>query len=300
MTSSRVFASTLCVAISAALVVGMPCVAHAGPRVEGFEEAMARAGALVEEGKHEQALGSFEVAFEAMPPEIQVGEVGEFVAYSGARSAIRAFDTTGDSSVLERGRALLGSFVGAVEAADESLPKASTDRARSTMSVIDGMLAPEAVPPVEGTEESSAEPSGTPVEPREPAEPSRPPKDRAGLDRAGLALTIVGGLAAAGGIGTIIAGARQVPWYEGELESFGWDPDATDYDYEAKLDEARRVRNIDIGVGAGLAVVGVGLLVYGAIRLESGGRKAKERAYLRGGVGVAQRRHPSASLTLRF
>jgi len=293
---SRLVGPVRSLLVGAALVLSSS-PAHAKPQGDGFEDAMARAGALVEKGEHASALADFEAAYASMPREIKIGNVGEFVAYSGGRSALRAFNTSGDRAVLERGKTLLATFVSDVDSASGAAT-ASTDRALSMLAIIEGLLEPEPELAPEGATEPSEIADDEPLDQPDPA----PAPQRPRRDAIGLGLTITGALATAGGLAAIIAGARQVAWYEDELERNGWSPDATHYDYDAKLDEARRVRNIDLGVGIGVTAVGIGLLTYGAIRLKNGGkpgddRRARLPARPTFAVG---RRSVGGSLTLRF
>lgn len=81
------------------------------------------------------------------------------------------------------------------------------------------------------------------------------------------------------------------------MEEFGWEPGAPGYDYEAKLDEARAIRNIDMGVGAALAAVGVGAVAYGAVRTARHRSPDRNRA----SVGPLMTRHGGGlALTGRF
>lgn len=254
---------------------------------------MAEAGVLVDKGKHGEALVRFSEAFEAMPNDVKVSDVGEFVVYSGTQAALRQFEADGDPAVLLQGKALAASFLVLVGRARPGASVAAAERAQAALSELEALSRPGSEPEsAAGPEPAVCDfggPGPDPVPTPAPA-PAKP-------DRLAPALLFTGSLALAGGMALIVVGARQVPWYEARMAEFGWEPGSTGYDYEAKLDEARAMRNIDVGVGAALAVVGVGAVVYGAVRSARHRSEDRDRASL----GPLMTRHGGGLvLTRRF
>lgn len=248
----------------AVAIASMP--ARAGAPPADFEQRIADADAHTSEGRHAEALQSYAEAFAAMPPELKASGVGEFVAMAAANAAIADFEARGDRTSLETGRMVLLGFVGAAQSAGPGVETAPIDGAKQRLAELDArMPAPEATP------------AGPPPAPEAeaPAKPTPTRESDTTPDRRGLAigLTVAGGVVAIAGVGLLVAGARQVPWYEAKLESEGWVP--TDPGYGAEIDAAKRIRNIDIGLGAAALVVGVGVGVTGAVLLakrRQGGR----------------------------
>lgn len=240
----------------AALITLVTPVSHASNyKPSNYERAMAEAGALADQERHGEALDRFVSAFEAMPVEIKISDVGEFVVHGGTQSAISHYVATGEFAALREGRRLAASFLEEIERAPAEASTASIERTQATLAQIERLLPKEPPPPPH------------PAPTVDPAQPLPHPCDCKSLDKLGLGLSFAGGLVSAGGLALIIAGGRQVPWYTERLEDFGWSPDATDYSYDDELDKARRARNINVGVGVGIAMVGVGMLSYGIIRL---------------------------------
>lgn len=260
----------------------------------GYERSMAEAGVLVDKGKHREALVRFAEAFEAMPADVKVSDVGEFVVYSGTQAALRQFQADGDPAVLLQGKALAASFLVLVGRAQPGASVAAVERAQAALTELEALSRPVSEPePAAGFEP----PVCDPVEPGPDPVPTPAPTCPAPAkpDRLAPALLFTGSLALAGGVALIVVGARQVPWYEARMAEFGWEPGSTGYDYEAKLDEARAMRNIDVGVGAALAAVGVGAVVYGAVRSAHHRSTDRDRASL----GPLMTRHGGGLVLMR-
>lgn len=258
----------------AALAVALTATGpvHAAAPKPDFEQLIAQADEHTSAGRHAEALRSYSEAFRAMPESLKSSGVGEFVALAAGSAAIEDFRARGDSTSLADGRLVLMSFIGAAKRADPASGPASIDGAKERLAEIDA-LTPKAgeatvtpTPTAEATDETDAPPE---PEPQADAAP-----DRTGL---GIGLAVAGGVATLAGLGLVIAGARQVPWYEAKLEAQGWV--TTDEGYDAQIAEAERTRNLDVGLGAAVLVVGVGLGIGGAVLL------AKQRK--RGGREVA-------------
>lgn len=242
--------------VLAVAVATMPVRAYAAPA--DFEQRIADADAHANEGRHAEALQAYAEAFAAMPPELKASSVGEFVAMAAGNAAIADFEARGDRKSLETGRMVLLGFVGAAQSAGPGAETAPIDGAKQRLGELDArMPAPETTP---------ADPP-TPAGPPPAHEPTPTIESDTAPDRRGLAigLAVAGGVGALAGVGLLVAGARQVPWYEARLESEGWQP--TDEGYDAEIDQAERIRTIDIGIGAAALVVGVGLGITGAVLL---------------------------------
>lgn len=268
-------------------VAGVPGHAAAAPEGD-FEQLIAEADAHVDQGRHDEALSAYTRAYRAMPAELQVSGVGEFVAMAAGKAALEDFAARGDRRSLEQARDVLRAFVTAAQTADPQLSPAPTDAASQRLAEIDAQLGsgppPSEPPPL--TDDAGDEPSAAP-----PPEPDAPP-DRS---RAGLALAVSGGVAALAGVGLLVAGARQVPWIERKLDEQGWQP--TDEGYDDQIADAERVRAIDLGLGAAALVVGVGLGVTGAVLL------ARSKRAKPGSVAVAPALGPGIAgltTTVRF
>jgi hypothetical protein len=110
-----------------------------------------------------------------------------------------------------------------------------------------------------------SEPSQSVPEDEVTTEPTPQPTNDTAPDRSrlGLGLAVAGGVAALAGVGLVIAGIRQVPWYEDKLEGEGWRP--SDAGYVEQIAEAQRIRNIDLGLGVGMLAAGVALGITGAV-----------------------------------
>ncbi|MEX1368323.1 MAG: hypothetical protein AB1Z98_34650 [Nannocystaceae bacterium] len=251
-----------------------PSARAAAPSGDDFEQLVVQADEHAGAGRHAAALGAYADAFEAMSTELRATPVGEFVALAAGKAALDDFEQREDPAALERGRAVLEQFLAAIEAAAEDGDAASSEAARSRLEELVALMPePEAEPDLGDGPAPLAEP--------------KPVAQRAGPSRTvGIALVAAGGASVLGGIGLVVAGARQVPWYEERLLAEGWDRSFPEF--QGELDNARRVRNIDIGIGAALLGVGVGLGVAGGVILAKAGTQAPSAAAL--SVGVSRRR----------
>ena len=286
----------------ATVLAAQPAIALSAPAQGDFEQLLADADGHAIEGRHAQALTEYEQAFAAMPAELRATSVGELVVVAASKSALEDFKARGDIESLKRGRALLVDFIVVVSSHASSSPP-SLDTARKQLAEIDDATpAPEpaaaAEPEPEPEPEPETEPEPEPEPPAVEAESTEPVDDRSMHERdrkLGLGLAIGGGAVTLGGLALIIAGTQQVPWFQQRMEEIGWTPDHPDYDTEAA--RAIRTRNIDIGVGAGLAVVGLSASVAGAVLLARGKRDRDDRVSLGGAV---DRRGAMLSARLRF
>ena len=251
----RGWAAPLAVSLA---VLGCPSIGLAAPGRD-FEQLIVEADEHVSQGRHDQALRAYAESFRAMPPELQPSGVGEFVALAAGKSALDDFAVRGERRSLEQARDILRAFVAAVKRTDPANEPASIEAATQRLSEIGDLLAEldaanqpvNTSSPAPAVEESSA-----------PAEPDAP-DSRPDRGRLGLGLVVSGGGVGVAGLGLMIAGARQVPWYEQKLASEGWQ--TTDEGYDAQTARAERIRNLDYGLGAGALVIGVGLGITGAV-----------------------------------
>jgi hypothetical protein len=231
-----------------------------------FEQLIAKADDHAGQGRHAQALQAYAEAFAAMPSDLKASGVGEFVAEAAGKAAIDDFHARGERSSLEAGRAVLLSFIDVAHGAGATADPALIEAAKTRLAEVDALM-PAVPEPTEATSVSEDEAEPEPV--------VTPGKDTApDRSRLGLGLAVSGGVVALAGVGLVVAGLRQVPWYEGKLESEGWM--STDEGYGAQIDQAERVRNIDLGLGVAALVVGVGLGVTGAV-LVARSKRGKDR-----------------------
>lgn len=246
---------------------GTPRVTLAAPGGD-FEQLVAEADEHAGAGRHQEALGAYAGAFDAMPADQQAGSVGEFVALAAGKAALDAFEADQDPASLEQGRGVLERFIAAAEGAGEP-----TEAARARLDEIVALI-----PDPEPEEQTEPE-----IVPRDPG-PSTTDAPRKGPSKTvGIALIAVGGASLLGGVGLMVAGSQQVPWYEDQLASGGWD--TTSPEYRAELANAERTRDIDIGVGGALLGVGAALGVAGAVILvKARTRDAPPPVALSGGV----------------
>jgi hypothetical protein len=241
------------VVVALTLAIANPPARAAAPE-SSFEQLIAEADTHASEGRPQEALAAYGTAFSSMPPELRTSEVGEFVALAAAEAAMADYEQRKDKRSLEQGRMVLLTFVGQVDSAGPDAP-VSIDAAKAQLAKLDAMM-----PKPEPVQDQAPPP--TPEPEPEPAVDMADTPDRS---RLGLGLAVGGGVAVLAGVGLVIAGIRQVPWYEQKLMNEGWLTD--DVGYAEQLEGAERTRNIDLGVGVGLAVVGVGLAVGGGVLL---------------------------------
>lgn len=272
------------VALALATAIAVPALAMA-PRGD-FEQLIAEADAHTSEGRHAEALESYADAFAAMPIDLKVSGVGEFVAVAAARAALEDYAARGEIESLERARMVLLAFVGAVQTADPALGPATVDSAKERLAEINAAMpavteAPLEPPPAPG---AAQEPTPDPI--------TDTPSPRS---RAGLGLIVSGGVVALAGVGLATAGLRQVPWYEGKLADEGWM--TSDEGYDQQIAEAERVRNIDLGLGIGALVAGVGLGVTGAVLMTRSKRSHLHEVAL---MPVLARDRAILGATMRF
>lgn len=277
----------LAAALALLVTLGGAVPARAAAPPADFEQLIARADEHASAGRHAEALHEYAQAFEAMPAELKGNDVGQFVALAAGTAAIEDYRARGDRASLEAGKEVLTAFIGHAEGSAELV-----EEAKLRSQEIDDLLGP--------GEPTSPEPSArAPERKRERErehEPSPATSDRTTPDRSrlGLALAVSGGVAVLGGVGLMIAGARQVPWYEAKLAAEGWVP--TDEGYDQQIGEAERVRNLDFGLGAAVLAVGVGLGVTGVVLVAK--RKRAERGVAL--IPVLGRDRAMLAVTTRF
>lgn len=277
------------------VALGASAPARAAAPAADFEQLIARADEHASAGRHADALRTYVDAFEAMPRDLRRSSVGEFVVLAAANAAEQDYQARSDRASLEAAVEVLQAFMGEVKAADPEGAAALVEQAKQRSLQLGALL--------DASAEPSSEPSET-VEPEAaPADETAPPEaaddstsDRAAPDRRrlGLALVVSGGVAVLGGVGLMVAGVRQVPWYEGKLADEGWVP--TDVGYDQQIADAERYRNLDLGLGAGLAVIGLGLGITGAVLVAKHGRGEREVAV----APVLGRERALLAATLRF
>jgi hypothetical protein len=274
-------------AVALALAIGTTVPVRAAAPAD-FEQLIARADEQAGQGRHADALRSYSEAFRAMPQELKGSGVGEFVALAAGNAALEDFRARGDRASLADGRTVLRAFLLAAKGADPASGPASTDAAKERLAEIDALM-----PETSGT---ATEPPPTP-EPEDGEREDTPPttQDTApDRSRLGLGLAVAGGVVVLAGVGLMVAGARQVPWYEAKLESEGWM--TTDEGYDQEIADAERTRNLDLGLGAGALVIGLGLGITGAVLLA----KSKQRKRAVAVVPVLGRDRAMLGVTARF
>lgn len=281
-----VVAATLCVAI------GAPGSIRAAAPQADFEQLIARADEHSGQGQHAEALRAYAEAFSMMPAELKASDVGEFVALAAGHAALDDFRARGEPSSLEEGRTVLLSFIEAVDGVNPALQPASTDAARERLAEIDALVPVDPAAPGE---------SPTPLDASDTLAMEERRDDTTADERQrrlGIGFVVAGGVAAVTGVGLVIAGSRQVPWYEARLKEEGWTP--TDEGYDRQIVAAERVRNIDIGLGAVALAIGVGLGVTGAVFLAMRERNGREAATVSVPVPVLRRDRAMLGIMVGF
>jgi hypothetical protein len=248
--------------------------ARGGASQADFEQLIAEADAHSSAGRHADALESYVEAFTAMPAELRASSVGQFVALAAANAAQEDFRARGDASSLDQARDVLRAFVLVAQASDREGTAELVTEAQARLAELEQVRSsPSPAPEPDPGGSASDDGLDTP-----PSDGPTPSGDRTGPDRSrlGIALAVSGGVVFLGGLGLMIAGARQVPWYEEELASEGWA--STDPGYDEQIAQAQGVRNVDYGIGALMLVVGVGVGVTGAVLLAKSKQRRRELA----------------------
>jgi hypothetical protein len=280
--------SGLATVVALAMALGSAAPAHAAtpwsaglahvaaPRGGGgqadFEQLIAEADAHSSAGRHAEALKSYVDAFTAMPAELRASSVGQFVALAAANAAQEDFRARGDATSLDKGRDVLRAFVLVAQATDREGTAELVTEAQARLTELE-QLRSSPSPAAEPDPSASASDDGLDTPPSDGPTPSSggPTPDHS---RLGIALAVSGGVVLLGGLGLMIAGARQVPWYEEELAGQGWA--TTDPGYDQEIAQAQGVRNVDYGIGAAMLVIGVGLGVTGAVLLTKSKQRRRE------------------------
>lgn len=270
-------------AVALAMALGGAGPAHAaalapargGASQADFEQLIAQADAHSSAGRHAEALASYVDAFTAMPAALRASSVGQFVALAAANAAQEDFRARGDARSLDQGRDVLRAFVLVAQASPQDGTTELVTEVQARLAELDALRASGRSPAAEPDSGGDASDGDLDAPPGDGPTSAR---DRAAPDRSrlGLALAVSGGVVLLGGVGLMIAGARQVPWYEEQLASEGWT--SSDPGYDAQIAEAQRVRNVDYGIGAAMLVVGVGLGATGAVFLARSKQRRRELA----------------------
>lgn len=227
-------ASVLCLAIA------MP-VRAAAPEAD-FEQTLAQADRHANAGRHADALRTYAAAFGAMPDNLRVSGVAEFIALAAGRAAIADYQERGEAQALERGQAVLVRFIDRVLA--EPSAEGSADAAQALLAKIEAMVPP--APPRAPQPETHDEPA--PEREREPARAGAEPRDRGKINamgKTGIGLMVAGGLTTIGGVVLVALPPSGFP--EG-------DPNAN------KVTTTRPAGAAVLGGGAALVIVGAVLL----------------------------------------
>lgn len=255
--------------------------AQPAPRPEDPAEAealLAQADVARTEARWADAARLFTAAYDALP-EALLPSLGEMTVRFAIESGRRLADDTRDAAPLHAARDLAARFEAELGALPEpqDLP-ASIARLQGELDT-DPRLAETA------SEPSDAGPPPAPAVDSPPAPPHRP------STTVSWALVGVGAGAVVAGIATLVWGSRILPIATERLDMRGPDlrDPAADDDYLALN---RRRGRIVIGVGAGIAVAGVPLLVWGVLRLVSARRGAGSEAVVPRRRDLARRGAP--------
>ncbi len=192
-------------AMALAAAISLPV--HATAPREGFEDALARADEHARADRHADALETYAEAYEAMPEELRVSGVGEFVVLEAGLTAIADFAARGDQESLARAQSLLRRFITAVKTAGPGVESVPIDAARQRLTELEALM-PEPEPEVEPFEESSDE-AREPVLEAAPSatESDSPTQERTklnSLEVSGITLMIVGGIATIPGVVLVV------------------------------------------------------------------------------------------------
>ncbi len=269
---SRGLAALLTIALAAG--AWTTPTAHAWAPLGEYERHIAEADAHTSGNRHAKALASYGKALASMPADEKAGPVAEYVATAAARAAVEDFETHQDPASLHRGIEILDAFIEATANAKSGQDVVSPDSAKVKRAELEALLPEVPVAPPEPEPVETEEPID---EPRD-ADPPIVDKDPRGPSKAvGITLLAAGGVSLLGGAALIVAGVRQVPWYEEQLLDAGWQ--TTDPTYDDQVADAERIRTIDVAIGAGLGAVGVALGITGAVLLARANKARRDVAW---------------------
>ena len=216
------------------------------------EALLAQADAARNRGAWDEAARLFSAAYAELPSSL-VRELGETTVTFAIEAYAREAESKGDASR----RAALD-LIARFEADLAALPE------------------PAPLPPAIAKKRAELEAAIVVEQPSPPPPLTEPPRGRderatpsttAGPAAAtSWALVGVGSAAIVAGVATAVWGSRMLPIARERLEERGRDLRMPELD-DAYLDENRRRGRIVMGVGAGIAIVGLPLLVWGIVRI---------------------------------
>jgi hypothetical protein len=290
------------------LLVGMPTPASAwGPAKEAG--LLREADGHRKKGEHRQAGEKYAAYYRAQPESQRASSAGAYVVDFAVSSYLASFEASSEPADLEASKALLDEFLADVERVHGSADQPFAADAKTKRETVEAKLAeltptstkqPEPEPESESESESGSE-SGSESESESDSDPDPDPDpdpvvDRSpppGPDKLGIGLVVGGSVVVLGGIGMLIGGSQYMSIAEDRLRETEAMAAGSDFqpDRDAYLDNARKARNVMLGLGAAVVAVGLVPTIWGAVRLARHGKR-NAKASARVGIG------PSAGLTL--
>jgi hypothetical protein len=268
------------------------CATLLGPPTPVWAWAPAKDGLLREadahrkQGEHRPAAEKYAAYWRAQDEAQRASSTGAYIVDFAVASYLAAFDASVDVADLEAARDLLREFIGDVERVHGSSDQVFAADAKVELQRVETQIeqhrpTPAVEPEPEPQPDAKAEPAPAPLEP-EPAPPpaivDRPPP-RQGPDKLGIGLVVGGSVIVLGGVGMLIAGSQYVSIARDRLREAQADAEGDDQqpDGPAYLDHARDARNLMLGLGAAVVVIGLVPTIWGAVRLA---RRSKATARL--------------------
>jgi len=289
--TQRVWA-TRAATVAAVLLLAPMGSSHAAMAPTPLERAESHLAA----GEHNAAGGAFAEYYESLSLRMQTDETGEFVVLQATAAYAKAWETGHDPAYLSASRRLLIAFTRAVEA-ERGTHSPLLTAARQELARVDKLLAPSATPPSEAEpepeQEAEPEPELEAVPEPEPTATTEPPdkapaqpSDTPQRDRLGIGLVAGGCVLIVAGVAVLVQGPIAHAQYERDIDDAGGDTAFTAADLNTARSDVDKLRNGLVAGGAALAAVGVGGVIWGAIRLARTGR-TQEGARWEAGPGLA-------------
>ncbi len=214
-----------------------------------------------EAGQASTAAGLFDRAYRALPAAKQASETGQAWVVDEAHGLyVQAYADSRAVGLLEADQALLRDFLAAVRSAGDAPGVPATKPAEQALTSVEQLVSlhyQAKFDPVTPVSDPVATPGST-----EPDRPPRQPDDQPAGRRPGVILVAVGATMATVGVAATVVGATRVPWARAIL-----DDRADPADNDRFIASRELERNVLLGLGIPMTVVGAGLLAWGAVRM---------------------------------
>lgn len=229
---------------------------------------------------------AFDEYYRTLPPSMQTDATGEFIVMKAADAYARAWDATQDLEQLQRSRGLLQRYVQAVETAHGADTPLRV-QAAAELSRIEALIADATAPEPEPEPETAPVRDPVTVEPepdsahQDPDPQPDPDRDEARgetspstadqpRDRLGLGLVAGGSALAMGGVTMALVGVLRHNGYETIIDD-GGGFDALAANQRTAAADTRELLDTQrtglLAAGISVAALGVGGIVWGALRL---------------------------------